>query len=99
MLLMLINVGMLPRTDAATEKVSVRESVLRKITENSTIATESTPTTASAVVGVGTEPETRKNYLSLSSECLKNGSFILTLQTNEPFLGWIYTRDHQVKTI
>ena len=84
----------MPSTDAATEKVTV----LRKTTENSTVAVVATETTTSSanVVVASTDNEARKNYVSLSSECLKNGSFILTLQTSEPFLGWIYTRDHQV---
>ena len=85
----------MPSTDAATEKVTV----LRKTTENSTVAVVATETTTSSanVVVASTDNEARKNYVSLSSECPKNGPFILTLQTSEPFLGWIYTRDHQVR--
>ena len=95
LVLSVVFMAAVPSTDAATEKVTVP----RKTTENSTVvvvATETTTTSAN-VVGGGTDNEARKNYVSLSSECLKNGSFILTLQTSEPFLGWIYTRDHQVR--
>ena len=41
-----------------------------------------------------------KNIITLSADCFKNGSILLTLYTNEPFTGSIYSRSSSVcKTV
>jgi hypothetical protein len=38
----------------------------------------------------------QKPFVSLTAEC-ENATIKLNLHTSEPFNGWFYTRDHQVK--
>ncbi len=41
----------------------------------------------------------RKTFVSVTAECHASGnvSFVLHLHTSEPFQGWFYARDHQVR--
>ena len=41
----------------------------------------------------------RKTFVSVTAECHTSGnvSFVLHLHTSEPFQGWFYARDHQVR--
>ena len=90
---------------ATTEKVQVKTSRPR-IAENSTKLEEkklendanNNNSSGNGSNNNNNEDEAagRKNFLSLSADCLKNGSFFLNLQTSEPFHGWLYARDHQV---
>ena len=39
-----------------------------------------------------TKENTKNNIITLSADCHKNGSILLTLYTSEPFTGSIYSR-------
>jgi hypothetical protein len=89
----------LPRSEAATENFLAKISFDRKV-DNSTIdrkVDNSTSSEENKLQSGEDQQGDRKNFLSLSADCFKNSSIVLNLQTSEPFQGWLYTRDHQVR--
>ena len=93
-----------PTTEAAPEKlasISVKNILGRSNRNNNTLHTEDNNSNdiENTVNNNSSNSNNRKTFVSVTAECHASGnvSFVLHLHTSEPFQGWFYARDHQVR--
>jgi hypothetical protein len=94
-----ISLAQFPASDALSTK---HESTIRpNVSANDVSADIDIDAVAVAASADDDAASERKTFVSLLAECHRrdNASFVLNLQTSEPFHGWIYARDRQVSQL